>query len=222
MPPGACRMVLLECPQCGYITKEIHFISCPGCGGRANETYVEVPDRGESPVSKDAAREGSGYKGLFFQTPQASAGPDILASRMSTMLMVTRTFDDPICLLIEKWYDTLPAGTKRRCDRTMDGLLKAPAGTALSPLIPRERDMLFRKMVEIVARTIGLAKTRPSCKNCTYYMGGVACEIEDIVAAHHAGDTAKEKELVSCKFHAARVDLEYLTRRLRFRHRSTG
>jgi len=138
------------------------------------------------------------------------------------MLMVTRTFDDPICLLIEKWYDTLPAGTKRRCDRTMDGLLKAPAGTALSPLIPRERDMLFRKMVEIVARTIGLAKTRPSCKNCTYYMGGVACEIEDIVAAHHAGDTAKEKELVSCKFHAARVDLEYLTRRLRFRHRSTG
>lgn len=215
-------MALLECPQCGYITKEINFISCPGCGGRADETYVEVTAGGVSPDSKDTAREGSGYKGLFLQAPHASAGTDIPTACESAMLMVTRTFDDPICLLIEKWYDTLPAGTKRRCDRTMESLLKPAAGAALSPLIPRERDMLFRKMVEIVARALGIVTTRRSCTNCTYHMGGKECEIEDIVAAQHTGDTVKERKPVSCRFHAARVDLGYLSRRLRFRQAGTG
>jgi hypothetical protein len=216
-------MKVYECPHCGFVTKEVAFKSCPGCGCDAAAEYLEVP---QADVPPDDGRredyEKRKYGGLSFEDQEVVPFKVEDTTETSMILSISQALDHPLCPLVRKWYGVLDEKARRGYDRKVSDFIQNWAQRGIAELRARERDIAFRKILEVVAANVGMSRRRASCRTCTYYLGEMDCDIEDILKEHGAiTETDQPSGPRSiCKFYAEQIDLDSLSRRLRFRLKS--
>lgn len=205
-------MTMLECPHCGYMAETIDFVSCPGCGCRAREEYRRVSGTsGSDPDQPSRGGSKEGYRGLGLAAAHPGCMPEGTGSEASPILLVCSVTDHPMSSLVVRWYLGLSPSARAGYDGAMFAFSSPWIKRAIAVLGLRERSVLFRKVVELVAHDMGIRGGPVYCETCTYYLGGTSCHLQDMGLTE--GTTVSGD---GCPFFIPQLDTDHLERRLRF------
>ncbi len=211
-------MALYECTQCGYVTETISPGRCPGCGSPASETCCPISSGGEiGPGDGKESAVQRRYAGYFTVFPETGETRGVGLGGDSPIVAIARVHDDPLHACVEKWYRGLTERAKARYDKEVLGFMKSLQRPAVGSLAAGTESVLFAKVLEVVARSLGTRKRKVRCCTCTYYLGSTDCGIEHIrERAVDSNSSGPADTAVGCPFHIAQTDRDYLLRRLRF------